>query len=265
MSFVRPLAIVPTYLREPVDAELLARCLVSLRHSAPDAEALVVDDGSPARDIVAQLEPITSELGCRLILKEENSGFSKTVNVGLRTALEEGRDAVLVNQDIQFLEGGWLEAMLACRDEQGRPAAVVGARLLYPSRLLQHAGVFYSRLHRWFDHRFRWGPCDLPEANLRKTCPVTGALQLIRHDVLTSVGLYDEEFDLGHEDVDYCLRTFKAGEACVYEPAAWAVHHESAIRGRLDDRIREWSKASRSRLLTKYSQADFAPFAHDAP
>ena len=251
------LAVVPVYLRDDLDAELLARCLVSLYSTAPEAEVLVVDDGSPARHLVEQLGPVTDELGQRLILKDENSGFSKTVNVGLRTALAEDHDALLVNQDLQFVEPGWLDAMLACEDDEDRPAAVVGGRLIYPSGLIQHAGIFYSRFYGWFDHRFRFAPADLPEANLRHNCPVTGALQLIRRETLEQVGIYDETFVMGHEDVDYCLRTLDAGLACVYEPAAWAYHHESAIRGRFEeDKTVSWFQASNDRHLAKNGGRD---------
>ncbi len=257
---VPALAIVPTYLDSEVHAELLARCLVSLASTAPDAEVLVVDDGSPAGHLVAQLEPVCRELGQRLVLKEENSGFAKTVNVGLRTAMEEGRDAVLVNQDIQFLEPGWLPAMLERTDAQGRPAAVVGAKLLYPSGLIQHAGLHYSRLYRWYDHRYRFGPSDLPEANVPSTCLVTGALQLIRHDTLQRVGLYDETFVMGYEDVDYGLRTFDAGLTCEYEPTAWAIHHETAIRGGGDERSLARWKASHERHQAKNGARDHSRF-----
>lgn len=253
------LAIVPVYLRDDLDAELLARCLVSLHSTAPEAEVLVVDDGSPARRLVDQLPAVTAELGQRLILKDENSGFSKTVNVGLRTALAEGHDALLVNQDIQFVERGWLEAMLAATDTDGRPAAVVGARLIYPSGLIQHGGIFYSRFYGWFDHRFRYAPADLPEANVRDVCPVTAALQLIRRETLEQIGLYDETFVMGHEDVDFCLRTFDAGLSCLYEPSAWAYHHESAIRGRLEEKSQTWAEASNERHRAKTAGRDHSP------
>jgi O-antigen biosynthesis protein len=258
---VSVLAVVPTYLRTELEAELLLRCLVSLSATAPEAEVVVVDDASPAAGLVAQLAPVCDELGAGLIRKHENSGFSRTVNVGLRLALEEGRDALLVNQDIQFIDGGWLDTMLDRTDTDGRPAAVVGAKLLYPTGEIQHAGVLYSRLYRWFDHRLRYAPADLPEANIPQRCPVTGALQLIRHATLATVGLYDEAFQMGHEDIDYCLRTFDAGLECVYEPAAWALHHESAIRGQLDQRLADWQLASSYALLTKYLGRDHTEFS----
>jgi GT2 family glycosyltransferase len=259
------LAVIPTYLRVPLDLELLVRCLVSLTQTAPGVTPLVIDDGSPARELAAQLEPLTNEVGARLVLKPENTGFAKTAKLGLETARDEGVDALLVNQDIQFIRPGWFEAMDACLGPDGRPASVVGAKLLFPNLLLQHAGVYYSRLYRLFDHRWRMGPADLPEADVPAAVPVTGALQLIRHDCLVELGLYDDAFDMGWEDVDYCLRVFAAGRSCMYEPKAVAVHHESVIRGNVDDpRHARWFEASKARLTAKYTDADFAPFAHDA-
>ena len=257
---VSVLAVVPTYLDKEIDAELLLRCLVSMAATAPELEVVVVDDGSPARHLVAQLGPVCAELGQRLVCKEENSGFSSTVNHGLRLALAEGKDALLVNQDVQFVDAGWLEAMVERTDSEGRPAAVVGAKLLYPNGLIQHGGIHHSRLYGWYDHRFHFGPADLPEANLPAVCPVTGALQLIRHATLEALGLYDESFIMGYEDVDYCLRVFDAGLECVYEPAAWALHHESALRGRLDDKNAAWLKASAQRHKDKQADRDHSRF-----
>lgn len=250
------LAVVPTYLDQEIDAELLLRCLVSLAMTAPEAEVVVIDDGSPARHLVAQLGPVCDELGQRLVRKEDNSGFSRTVNRGLELARDEGKHALLVNQDIQFVDPGWLDAMVARTDPQDRPAAVVGAKLLYPNGLLQHAGILHSRLYGWFDHRMRFGPGDLPEANVPAECPVTGALQLIRHTTLEAVGLYDESYVMGFEDVDYCLRTFAAGLSCMYEPRAWALHHESALRGRLSDKNAKWLAASSAAHAARYGDAD---------
>ena len=55
--------------------------------------------------------------------------------------------------------------------------------------------------------------------------------------MLERVGPYDPEFRMGYEDVDYCLRVFQAGFACVYEPAISAIHHESLFRSRPDEKL----------------------------
>lgn len=254
------LAVVPVYLRTAEDLDVLLRCLVSLCATAPFADVLVVDDASPAQDQVTLLGFACDELGIELERRGVNGGFSRTVNVGLRRALAAGDDAVLVNADVEFPQDGWLEAMTARTDTEGRPAAVVGARLLYPNGLLQHAGIYFSLAHRCFAHRYTLGPADLPEALAPCVCPVTGALQLIRHDCLATVGLYDEDFRMGWEDVDYCLRTFAAGEECVYEPAACAIHAESLFRSRAAAGQEDWARTSAQALFAKHAAADLSAF-----
>jgi GT2 family glycosyltransferase len=252
------LAVVPSYLRTDEDLDVLLRCLVSLSATAPRAQVLIVDDHSPGERLALHTEAAADELGMAYVRKDENSGFAATVNVGLAVAQAQGRDALLVNADLEFRWRGWLEALLDRRDTQGRPAAVVGARLVYPNGLIQHGGIYFSRLHRYFDHRFRYGPADLPEALVPVRCPVTAALQLIRHACLDRVGLYDEEFGLAFEDVDYCLRVFEAGLECVYEPAAKAVHVESLFRARKDEGIERLHAKSVERLSAKHRGTDMS-------
>jgi GT2 family glycosyltransferase len=193
--------------------------------------------------------------GFATYFKPDNEGFSKTVNVGLRTAIEHGDDAVLINADIEFFEPGWLEAM------QAREEAVVGALLMYPNGLIQHAGIFFSLIYRSFNHIHQYAPHTLTLAQEPRICPVTAALQFIRHDTLRSVGLYDEGFRLGWEDVDYCHRVFQAGLKCVYEPKARAVHHEGLFRQQNPSKkIQDWQMESWTYLHEKHSGHSFADY-----
>lgn len=255
-----PLAVIPAYLRDTEDLDKLLRCLVSLRETAPAATVLVVDDASPSDELAGMAGVAAQELDAVFVRNEENLGFAGTVNVGLNVAREHGLDAVLVNADIEFAHPGWLEALLARGDSQGRPAAVVGARLLFPNGTIQHAGIYFSLLNRDFFHRFRYGPADLPEALVPTRCPVTAALMLVRHATLEAVGLFDEEFGMAYEDVDYCLRVFAAGLECIYEPQALAVHLEKAFRDRPTARAQELAERSARHMWAKHAATDLSPW-----
>lgn len=266
MSSPEPLIVVPVYVTQPVDLELIITLLESIRKTEPESQALLVDDGSPADVLVDEVEAACDRLGFELHRKGENSGFSKTVNVGLRRALVEGRDAVLVNADVEFPDDGWLRRMQEqpAADMNGdllaEPAAIVGGLLLYPNGLIQHAGIFYSLLTRDFGHIYNYAPGDLPEAQHPRVCPVTGALQFIRHSCLTTVGIYDENFTMGWEDVDYCIRTFLAGLPCVYAPTVRAYHHEQFFRGRPSPKVADWQAKSWIYFMQKYARQSFADF-----
>jgi GT2 family glycosyltransferase len=259
VSIDRPaLAVIPAFVRSDEELDVLLRCLVSLATTAPGTGVMVVDDHSPVRDLVDGLQVACDELGFELVRRPENSGFSRTVNVGLRRALETGADAVLVNADIEFIDAGWLDRMRERTDVQGRPAAVVGARLLYPNGLIQHAGVFLSLLNRNWLHRYQYGPADLPEALVACRCPVTAALQLIRHETLVEVGLYDEQYRMSFEDVDYCLRVFEAGLECIYEPSVRAWHLESFFRSKPSPQVRQWTLDSIARMRMLWGVKDMS-------
>lgn len=261
---MKPLVVIPTYLTEPEDVETVRTAIDSVRKTEHDAvDILVVDDGSPERELVGLLEAQSSQLKFDLHRKDENSGFSKTVNVGLRRCLEEDRDAILLNADMEITTPNWLGHFRATTGSDGDLASVVGAMLLYPDGTIQHAGVYFSLLTRTFDHRYKHGPANLPEALRKEVCPVTAAFMFIRHDCLAEVGIYDEDFKMGWEDVDYCIRTFLAGRQCVYNPNVRGFHYEMKFRGRPNPKIKDWQDQSFVYLIMKYqnqSFADFVPF-----
>jgi len=217
------LAIIPTLLRHEQDLILTEHAVKSLLATS-DADLLVVDDGSPDKDLVERLKQLVDATGAELEISAENQGFSRSVNVGIRRARKSGQHALLVNADIQFWANNWLDYMRA------NPADLVGAVLIYPNGLVQHAGIYFSVITRKFDHILRMAPGTLAQVKDGRICPVTGALQLIKHETIKKVGVYDENYRLGHEDVDYCHMVFQAGLTCAVEPQAVAVHHESVIR-----------------------------------
>ena len=250
----KPLVVIPNYLSEEGDMEILGQCVRSIRQTVSNTvDILVVDDRSPQPWLVDVFEDKFGEYDFELIRQPENEGFSRTVNVGLARARDEGREAILMNADMVMRTPGWLGKCRKTTGSDGRKAGLVGALLLYPNGLIQHAGLYFSQLGNLFEHRFRYAPANLPEALVKTICPVTGAFQYIRPEVLEQVGIYDPEFRMAYEDVDYCLRVFQAGFDCVYEPGVTAIHYESLFRSRPDEKVQRWQMLSYARLRQKWA------------
>jgi GT2 family glycosyltransferase len=248
-----PLLIIPVYITSKEHGELLNTCVKSLRKTT-DAPVMLIDDGSPFKEQVVILFDHFDKTydNLEFVHKAENKGFSTTVNIGLAEALRHDQDAVLVNADIEFKDYDWLKNM------QKTDADIVGARLLYPNTTIQHAGIYFSSIARGFDHRYQGAPHDLPEALVPCQCPVTGALQYLTHAVIEDIGIYDEEFRLGYEDVDYMIRAIQAGHKSIYNPSVVAIHHESAFRKGVHT---EWQEESFMRLANKYKNTSFINIA----
>lgn len=147
-----------------------------------------------------------------------------------------GEDAdvlVFLNNDIEAVHPGWLSSLSA---QALRPTVgAVGARLMYPSRRLQHAGVVLGMTGAAGHVLCGLGdglPGYLGMAVLTRDCSaVTGACLATRREVFDLLGGFDESLGLDLNDIDYCLRAREQGLRVIYEPQAELVHHESPSRG----------------------------------
>jgi GT2 family glycosyltransferase len=259
---VRPtLAIVAFREERPTDVEALLVCLVSLRQTAPDVQVLLIEDrepGPPAPQTLA--EAAAAELGCAHVAQEDGAGTLAAAVAGLELARSSGYDAVLVGPDLE-LQPGWLEALRSRRDTSGRPAAVAGGMLRFADGLVEHAGYFYSLLLRRWLPRYSGVPAEVAETRLPTLCPVTGQLQLIRHEALAAVGLPDPELGAPYAEIDFCLRVFAAGLECVHEPAAVGRSTRLALQGLQNETVHE--RLAGARLESRHAPGTFDRFIPD--
>jgi GT2 family glycosyltransferase len=221
----RPVTIViPSYR----DAKLVAQLVAKIRQTTDrDRVRIVLADDASGPEHLAALDEID---GIEVVPGEQNAGFATNVNRGLR-ATDRRHDVILLNSDVVPMRD-WLVSLQYATTHNPK-IGIVGAKLLYPDNRIQYAGTIRNPdAPEWFDHRYRfkradWGPADIAGPTLA----ATGACMYIVRGVLDQVGLFDEEYGMGYEDVDYCLRAWQAGYQVVYAPSARLHHHESITRG----------------------------------
>ncbi len=123
------------------DATTLSACLRSLRDRTayPDMEVVLVESGAGASDTATAV----GGLEHRVVQYDgPEFNFSRACNLGARQA---GGDYIaFVNDDVEALDDEWLVRMVA--QAQLPATGVVGAKLLYPGGLVQHAGLVLDRL-----------------------------------------------------------------------------------------------------------------------
>lgn len=212
----------------------LRRCLQSLQARTNDepCEILLVDTGSEDPNALAFYERLEESQQVRMLRLAGPFNYSKANNFGASQA--RGDLLLFLNDDVHAFEAGWLQEMVrwCSRDEVG----VVGAKLLFPSGHIQHAGIVIG-LGGIAGHVFRGmrevdcGPFGSPNW-YRNLSAVTGACMMLPRDVFNQVGGFDERFRVAYGDVDLCLRIREAGYRVLYTPFARLIHHEGASRGR---------------------------------
>ncbi len=233
---------------------LIRTCLQTIRAtSAPalaggrDVEVVIVDN-TPASQ--TETRAWLREAAEVVVDMPGAFNWSRFNNCGARAA--SGEYLLFLNDDIETQQPDWLEALLehAQRPEVG----VVGARLLYPDGTVQHAGQYLSDTHA--RHAFRFaaaaspGPFGLAGV-AREVISVTGACQMVRASAFAELGGFEEAHSVVNNDLDFCLRSWRAGLRVVYTPHATLTHHELASRAALEDIYDEqrFAGAWRNRFL----------------
>src|SRR5262249_51775332 len=155
--------------------------------------------------------------------------WSAAMNRGAAAAA--GDHLLFLNDDTEVITPDWIESMLEF--SQHPEIGAVGAKLLFPSGELQHAGVLGAGgAPRRAFYRFP-GPHSgyFSNALVHRNCAaVTGACLMTRADLFRSLGGFPEQLALNYSDVDYCLRVLTRRRRVVYTPYAQLYHHESSTK-----------------------------------
>jgi N-acetylglucosaminyl-diphospho-decaprenol L-rhamnosyltransferase len=234
--------------------DLLRDCLASVYENRGDLtfQVCVVDNGSGdgSADMVADEFPQAR------IIRAENRGYAAGNNLGLRAfgfrdnvpgVRGEARGtpepvcphyALLLNPDT-VLPPSALADMVVFMTEHP-DAGVVGPRLVREDGSLDRAcrrsfptpevaAYRMSGLSRLFPRSERFGRYNLTYLSPDVTTEVdsvVGAFMLIRGEVLTSVGLLDEQFFMYAEDLDLCYRIKQQGWQVWYNAGVTVLHYK---------------------------------------
>jgi len=145
---------------------------------------------------------------------------------------------LLLNNDTEVHQPDWLQRMVS--ELLDPDVGCVGARLLYPNGLLQHAGIV-TGLQGMAGHLHQYAPAtdDGYSARIKLSTDVsavTGACLGIRRALYKELGGLDaEKFKVAYNDVDLCLRARNAGYRNRYLADVTLTHHESVSRGSDDN------------------------------
>jgi glycosyltransferase involved in cell wall biosynthesis len=195
-------------------------------------EVIIVDNGSIEAESLSFFDEVQRVYpNVRVVRDERPFNFSELNTTGVKYC--SGSILGFLNNDLKFSKGDWLERMVA--QVSLKEVGAVGARLLYPSNLLQHGGIILG-IDGIAGHNHKGSrkgdPGYFGRAILtQNVSAVTGACILIRRDVFEQVGGFDPDLSVAFNDVDVCLRIRAAGYRVVYEARAEAFHYESASRG----------------------------------
>ncbi len=190
-------------------------------------EAIFVDNGTTdpaAKDLLGRTPH-------RVLSAPIPFNFARLVNRGVAAA--RGDVVVLLNNDVEALDAGWVDPLL--EELEDDDTGVAGTLLLYPSGAIQHCGIV---VHHGVPRHPLVGvaPADAPAWAVSvpgDRTAVTGACLAMRTRDWHRLGGMSVPLATNYNDVDLCLRVAAEGRRVAFTPFAPLTHHESESRGRL--------------------------------
>jgi GT2 family glycosyltransferase len=215
-------------------ADVLALCLSGLlnRTNYKNIEVIVVDNGSTEQETFDLFAVAERSGKVRILRHNAPFNYSEICNLGAREA--RGSLLLMLNNDIEVLDSDWLHKLVSQVLRPGIGAA--GAKLLYPDRRVQHAGVILG-VGGVAGHAHKLLGQDEPGYMARaivthELSACTGACLLIDRSVFDDVGGFNEtELSVAFNDIDLCLKIREQGHGIVFAADVVLIHHESLSRG----------------------------------
>lgn len=206
------------------------------------ASVFVIDNASEDKFKIQNLKFKMKEI--KVIRNEENLGFSGGHNLGIREAIKQNADYVLILNNDTIADRMLLEELLKV-GEKNKEIGIVSPKIYFAKgfefhkdkyekedlgKVLWYAGGIMDwnniiNSHRGVDEVDR-GQYD----ELERTEFASGACMLIKREAIEKAGLFDEKYFLYYEDSDLCERIKRSGYIVMYNPKAvlWHKNAESA-------------------------------------
>ncbi len=210
---------------------LLVNCLASIFATGHRLDFEVILVNKPSDD---GAEKFAEQYPALRLITYPTFGISKMRNVGIRNT--RGRYVLILDADTEVKPGA-LDTLADFMDAHPR-VGVAGGKTIHPDGSLEYSckrfytplTILFRRtpLGRWLPNN-RWERRHLmldEDHNKPLMCDwVAGACFLMRRETIDQIGLFDESFYFGFEDVDWCFRARRAGWTVRYIPSATIIHH----------------------------------------
>jgi GT2 family glycosyltransferase len=197
-------------------------CLQSLAQSSyPNNHVMVLDNATSDGSVAA----IQSAFPTVQILElTENLGYAGNNNVGIKAALEQGADWVLVLNEDTIVDPACLAELVGVGESDSR-IGIVGPMVYHHGEptIIQSAG---GRLGRhWESQHIAQNETDTQQFSAPHAIDwISGCAILVRRAVIEQVGMLDERFFYYWEETEWCLRARRGGWQILHVPQAKLWH-----------------------------------------
>ena len=227
----RPLVSIIIPMRD--QAKVSRRCFESLyeKNTYSNFEVIVIDNGSEEEETKNLFKEYKKHKNFKVIRDSKEFNYSALNNEGVKIA--KGEYLLFLNNDTEIIQEDTLEWLVGYASQEH--IGCVGAKLLYPDKLVQHAGVVLGfggvAGHIYVANSYHdnglFGRLVMPY----NYTAVTAACLCIKKSKFNEVNGFDEKLKVALNDVDLNLKVLEKGYYNVCLSNVEVMHYESKSRG----------------------------------
>ena len=210
------------------------------------------------------------EIDVKIIRSEKNLGFSGGQNIGVRYALDNGADYILILNNDTIVDKNLIEELLNAAEED-KDIGIAAPKIYFASGFEFHKDRYSkSDLGKVFWYAggemdwenvigFHRGVDEVDNGQfekVEKTNFASGCCMLVKREVFEKVGFFDEKFFLYYEDSDLCERIRRSGYSIMYSPKAILWHKNAGSAGGSGSSLQDYY-ITRNRMLFGFRYASF--------
>ncbi|OIP58179.1 MAG: glycosyltransferase family 2 protein [Candidatus Levybacteria bacterium CG_4_10_14_0_2_um_filter_36_16] len=257
--------IIINYNREKDTVDCL-ESILAIESSKNILTTIVVDNGSKNKFATNKNY---KEIGLKILRSEKNLGFAGGNNFGIKHALNNGADYVLLLNNDTFVDRKFIKELIDVFEEK-KDAGIVAPKIYFAKGFEFHDRYRAEDLGKvfWYaggimdwnnvigKHR---GVDDVDTGQydkIEKTDFASGCCFLTSREVLEKVGMFDEKFFLYYEESDLCERVKRNGFSIFYTPKSVLWHKNAQSTGGSGSDLQDYY-ISRNRLLFGMKHAPF--------
>ena len=238
--------------------DLTLNCIDSvLKSSYKNFKIILIDNESQNSfpDEINKSEKI------KIIKNENNEGFSKANNQGIKYSIKNGFDYVLLLNNDTLIKNDLIDSLI-------QQSITLNQKIIQPLILnydgskIWNAGGTINNFFGTFQTLKKGKTFKNFKSDKNLTEWFTGCCVLIKLEIFNHVGYFDERFFAYYEDVDYSIRLKKMGYSIALMTNSYLQHYESAssksmkkIEGNLSPYVHYLNIRNHILLLKKHSKS----------
>ncbi len=239
-------------------------CVESLKSSkrhVKGIEIIIVDNDSTdnSKFRLSKLKSVT------LIFNKENLGYSGGNNVGIKHALKNQFDYILIINNDAYVDELFFKNIF----KDSKIGEIISPKIYFAPGFEFHKDRYRAtnlgKVIWYAGGSIDWsniigvhtGVDEIDTGQFDKNKEVdfaTGACMLVKKEVFDKIGLFDEKYFLYLEDMDFCVRAKKAGFKIMFTPRAKIWHKNAAASGGSGSHLQDYY-ITRNRLLFAFKFA----------